>query len=123
MRLRLAALALGAIILAGCGGSTATPNGSNTSIIKLGDMQFQPASITVKAGTTVTFTNTETITHDVVQTTPAQVGQKPYGFDSGPIAPGKSWSRTFETPGVYPILCTQGLHYTAGMVGTITVTK
>jgi plastocyanin len=51
------------------------------------------------------------------------VGKVKPGFDSGTISPGKSWTYRFDTPGTYPILCTQGQHYTAGMVGTITVTK
>jgi plastocyanin len=124
MRMRMMAATLGALLLlAGCGGGTKTEPAGSGVTIRLGDMQFQPTHVEVKVGTTITFINEDGIAHDVVQLTPQQVGKAKPGFESGKIQPGKSWSHRFDKPGTYPILCTQGLHYTAGMVGTVTVTN
>ena len=57
---------------------------------------FSPRTITVKVGTTVTWTNRDSGTHTV----------SGYGFVSGPIAPGKSYSHTFSSPGTYEYICT-----------------
>ncbi|HLO04807.1 MAG TPA: plastocyanin/azurin family copper-binding protein [Symbiobacteriaceae bacterium] len=123
MRKRFIHILLGALLLAGCGSTKAPAATGEGTVIKLSDMQFHPSELTVKVGTTVTFTNEESMVHDVNQLTVKEVGKTKPGFDSGPISPGKSWSYRFDQPGTYPILCTQGLHYTAGMVGTIIVTK
>jgi plastocyanin len=56
---------------------------------------FDPGSITVKAGQTVTWLNLTTSAHSVVSDTPAQP------FDSGGIGDGQTFSVTFQTPGTY----------------------
>ena len=123
MRKRFIHIVLGALLLAGCGSAKAPATAGESTVVKLSDMQFHPDKLTVKVGTTVTFVNEESMVHDVNQIAVKDVGRVDPGFNSGPISPGKSWSFTFEKPGTYPILCTQGLHYTAGMVGEIVVTK
>lgn len=123
MRKRFIHIILGALLLAGCGSTKAPVTAGEGPVIKLADMQFKPDELTIKVGTTVTFTNDESLVHDVKQIAVKAVGKEKPGFDSGPINPGKSWSYRFDEPGTYPILCTQGMHYTAGMVGTIIVTK
>lgn len=123
MRKRFIHIVLGALLLAGCGSAKAPAAAGEGTVIKLSDMQFHPSELTVKVGTTVTFVNEESMVHDVNQIEIKNVGKVEPGFDSGTISPGKSWTYTFTKPGTYPILCTQGNHYTAGMVGTIIVTK
>lgn len=123
MRKRFIYIVLGALLLAGCGSAKAPAAAGEGAVVKLSDMQFHPSELTIKVGTTVTFTNEEPIAHDVRQIEVKDVGKAEPGFNSGVISPGKSWSYTFDKPGTYPILCIQGNHYTAGMVGTITVTK
>ena len=71
---------------------------------------FQPANITVKAGTTVTWTNHDNFTHSVLVN-----GQS----DVHMMKPGESAQITFATPGQYHYVCT--LH-TQNMQGTVTVT-
>jgi plastocyanin len=70
---------------------------------------FVPPNITTLAGDTVTWTNSDTIDHDV-----ALIGG---GFDSGIIGPGGRFSQTISQPGHYAYHCT--IH--AFMAGTIDV--
>ncbi|WP_374712875.1 cupredoxin domain-containing protein [Symbiobacterium terraclitae] len=112
--------------LSGCGGAGAEPpaepaEGEVTVVMKA--MKFSPAELTVKAGTKITFVNQDAIAHDVVQSTVRGLWKETPAFDSGVIRPGESWTLTIDEPGTYPFLCSQAGHYTAGMVGTITVVE
>ena len=77
--------------------------------VAIKDYAFTPATLTIPAGTTVTWTNNDTVPH----TATASDGS----FDSGNLNPGQSFSFTFATPGSYPYVC----QYHAGMKGTIVV--
>src|SRR5690606_32523853 len=61
-------------------------------------LAFAPASIEVAAGTTVEWRNDDQVVH-VVR---ADDGS----WDSGDIAPGATWRRTFDRPGTYTYTCT-----------------
>jgi plastocyanin len=108
---------LGAVLLAlgvpaftlGTGlGSVQAQGGTAVSIV---DFAFQPASIEVPAGSTVTWTNTGGAPHTVTADNGA--------FDSGQLAPGASFSQTFTTPGTYTYHC--DIH--PRMTGTVVVTE
>ena len=73
--------------------------------------RFGPGTVRVTSGATVTWRNTSDIPHTVTGD----------GFDSGLIAPGASYSRTFTQPGSYSYWCTP--HRQAGMVGTVVVQR
>jgi plastocyanin len=99
------ALSLGllfSIILASCskssGGNSnpAPPVSPNT--VNIVNMAFSQATITVTAGTKVTWTNNDNMTHTVTADDDS--------FDSGNIGAGSSYSRTFSTAGTYPYHCT-----------------
>ena len=62
------------------------------------NMAFAPARLEVAAGTTVEWTNNDPLPHTVTSTTGA--------FDSGLIQSGRTWRRTFSTPGTYDYQCT-----------------
>jgi plastocyanin len=84
--------------------------------VSLKNIQFNPKDITVKAGETITFTNDESIPHDVHK----QSG--PGGdFASGPnggMQQGDTFELKLDKPGTYQYVC----HVHApGMAGTITV--
>lgn len=81
----------------------------NEVIIK--DMTFTPATIKVTPGTTITWTNNDAVEHTVS----SDLGL----FDSGPIAPGKTYSQTFTMTGTFPYHC---LIHTL-MTGTVTVKR
>ena len=71
---------------------------------------FQPATLEVPVGTTVTWTNQGSAPHTVT----ADDGS----FDSGTLQPGGTFSMTFDTPGTFIYHCE--IH--PNMMGTIVVT-
>src|SRR5215813_11975870 len=75
----------------------------------LGTAAFAPDGLTVDAGTTVTWTNTDSVAH--TSTSDAT------GWDSGIVAPGGQFSHSFQTAGTFRYHC--AIH--PGMVGTVVV--
>src|SRR5687767_7133290 len=78
--------------------------GGTTVTMKL--IAFQPESITVDAGTSVSWKQTDPGVHTVTSGTVDQgtggVTEKPDGtFDSGNLETGKTFSFTFAEPGTY----------------------
>lgn len=59
---------------------------------------FNPSTITVSAGTTITWTNKDGIAHTVTSTTGA--------FDSQSISAGRDFRQLFSIAGTYPYYCT-----------------
>ena len=74
------------------------------------DNVFRPGSITVAAGTTVTWRN--------VGTAPHTVTAADRSFDSGIFGAGATWSRSFAAAGTFPYFC--AVH--PGMTGAVVVT-
>ena len=98
--------------------ATAAPAGSDSgsaapatggSAVSLANYAFSPTSLTVAAGTTVTWTNNDTAAHTVT----ADDGS----FDSGNLAPGATFTFTFATAGSVAYHC----NYHPNMVATIVV--
>lgn len=83
-----------------------------TDKVTIADMAFAPAKITVKKGTTVTWTNQDSVAHNVITTG----GQGP---KSKNLEKGASYSFTFDTVGTFDYECT--IH--PSMTGTVTVTE
>lgn len=90
--------------------ATHTPP-SNVSAININNGKFRPKNVSVKVGTTLTWTNNDDTQQTVTSDTPGV-------FDSGPLAPGATWQYTFSKAGVFPYHSTG----TSGSYGTITVT-
>ena len=88
---------------------TSPPPGPRPGGISIVDNAFSPRSVTVTTGSTVTWTNVGSLPHTVT----ADDGR----FDSGFLATGAGYRRTFNQPGTFSYLCT--IH--PEMVGTITV--
>src|ERR671936_15310 len=68
----LAALLGAAVLLAGCGGgskksstSSTTSSGGGGTAVSMKNIQFSPKSLTVKVGQTVTWTNDDSVDHNV----------------------------------------------------------
>ncbi len=76
--------------------------------VTIQNLTYQPANIQVSVGTTVTWTNLDSVQHTV--TFNNGMG------DSGLLSPGQSFSYTFNTPGTYQYHCT--VH--PNMVATVT---
>lgn len=109
-----AAAAVG--ILAACGGTgdgsdgATASSGSPANTVTMRLIAFQPGDLTVDAGSTVTWKQTDAGAHTVTSGTVAQgaagVTEEPDGtFDSGEIAKGDTFEFTFEEPGTYPYFC------------------
>jgi plastocyanin len=75
----------------------------------LGNRAFTPDDVDVAVGTTVTWMNTDSVSH--TSTSNAS------GWNSGTIAPGRQFSFTYQTAGTFPYHC--AIH--PGMVGTVVV--
>jgi plastocyanin len=65
-------------------------------IVSIKARSFDPAAITIKAGTTVTWVNEDPILHRVVHL--PEVNQ-PELFNSGPLSSGESYSYMFQEKG------------------------
>jgi plastocyanin len=78
-----------ALVLAGASRPAATV----TKTVKITATAFSPASVTIKTGDAIKWSNTDTKAHQVVANNGA--------FASPTIAAGHSWTRTFNTAGTY----------------------
>jgi len=78
--------------------------------ISIDNFTFNPQSLTVKAGTTVTWTNKDDIPHGIAATNNAFKRSQALDTDD-------SYSFTFTTPGTYQYFCYVHPH----MTGTIVV--
>ena len=65
---------------------------------------FNPSTITVPVGTTVTWNNHDKVSHTVTSGNPSD-NQTGTVFDSSLIPSGKSFSFTFKQPGTYNYFC------------------
>jgi plastocyanin len=105
-------------LASGCSSNSSSPTspstGASVSIPvgarSLGASAYSPNPVTVTAGTTVTWTNGDSIAHTATSDTAG-------AFDSGSIPPGGKFSAMMQTKGTVTYHCT----FHAGMVGTIIV--
>jgi plastocyanin len=110
--------------LYGGGGSTTTTVGASTTVstpgtttgggagggqVVIKNLAFDPATVTIKAGESVTWTNQDSMNHTVV----ADQGE----FKSGELANGATFSFTFDKAGSYAYHCS--IH--PSMTGTVVV--
>jgi len=73
------------------------PAAAATRTIEIDAMAFAPPSVTVRRGDTVVWVNRDLVPHT------ATAGKV---FDSGAIAPGRSWTTIAKTPGRHDYVCT-----------------
>jgi plastocyanin len=106
---------------AGCGGSdnsggssssakqstpkakTTAGGGTQASQVTMKDIAFKPTTLKVKKGATVTWTNEDSVGHDVTGT------GGPAKFKSGAsggLAQGDTFKHSFTKPGTYTYVCT-----------------
>ena len=110
-----------ALVAASLGAATATmlaavvlPSWAQNAVpagaVSIDNFTFTPASLKVKAGTTVTWTNKDDIPHGIASSDNAFKKSKALDTDD-------SYSFTFTTPGTFQFFCYIHPH----MVGTIVV--
>jgi plastocyanin len=131
LALLLACVALG-VVVAGCGNSDDDGGGSSDAQktkqgssgggggggsgsaggakVSMEGIKFNPASVSVKAGDKVTWTNKDSVGHDVT-------GDNFKSGDSGGMQNGDTFSQTFDKKGTFDYVCT--VH--PGMKGSVTV--
>src|SRR5665647_3010871 len=91
--------------------ATSSPNPSTSAASQTVVMQgftFQPASITIQTGASVTWRNDDSVSHQIVSNTNA--------FSSPVLNAGGSYTHVFDQAGTYSYHC--GIH--PYMTGTIT---
>jgi plastocyanin len=110
---RLAAATVLAVLVAACAsaGQVASPVATTTVDLPK-SYRFAPAAIVVKAGDTVTWTNSDNFTHSVR-----------FDGDESPglvMAPGERVERAFPTAGTFAYVCA---FHAQDMRGTVTVSS
>ncbi len=99
------------LVLAAFAGSPvfAADTTANTAAVKIDNFTFNPPVLTIKAGTAVTFTNSDDIPHTVVA--------EDKTFRSKTLDTDDTFTFTFTTPGHFAYFCSLHPH----MTGTIVV--
>jgi plastocyanin len=96
------------VVAAGCGGTGSTAPVATTAVSMAKSYRFDPKTIEINAGQTVTWTNNDNFTHTV----------KVDGMDDHKVGRGDSVSIRFDNAGTYHYVCT--LH-SKDMHGTVIV--
>ena len=105
MRIELMAFVTGAALACVIAPSVA----QNTVVpVTIDNFVFEPQRVTVKVGTTVTWTNHDDIPHTVAA--------KDRAFKSKVMDTDESYSFTFSTPGEYAYFCSLHPHMTGAVV-------
>ena len=123
--------------LAGCSGGDGGDGGGNV-VDMTNELVFEPRTITVSVGDTVTWENVGTVGHSVTAYEDSIPDGAAYwasgGFDAeqaardaytvgdpdaGDVPGGESYSQTFETAGTHEYFCIP--HESADMLGTVEV--
>lgn len=74
--------------------------GLRTVGVRIEGNAFVPGNVSLRAGQTVRWTNTDDVVHTVTSRSPGA------RFDSGRIAPGDRFDYTFKDSGVFRYVCT-----------------
>jgi plastocyanin len=96
IRLVIAASLAHVVVVAGCGGSETSEPVATTEVAMAKSYRFDPKTIEVEAGQSVTWTNEDNFTHTV------QVD----GQEDHKVERGESVSLAFDKPGTYHYVCT-----------------
>jgi plastocyanin len=97
----LGAVALGLLLLAGLTqvlAGEAVKAAASAATVNIDNFKFGPATLTVTAGTTVTWKNEDDSPH--------RLGDQTGSFKSAALDTDDTFSHTFAAPGEYPYICT-----------------
>ena len=94
----------------GGGGDEASGGGGGGTQVVMEGIKFNPASVTVSAGDTVTWTNEDNVGHDVT-------GDGFKSGDPGALQNGDTFEHSFDKAGTFDYVCT--VH--PGMKGSVKV--
>jgi plastocyanin len=79
-------------------GEAAVTAAASAATVQIDNFAFAPATLTVTAGTTVTWKNDDDSPH--------RIGDKKGTFTSAALDTDDAFSHTFAAPGEYPYICT-----------------
>ena len=96
---------------AAAAGRTAPPPAASPHQVVIDNFAFQPAELTVSAGTKVTWINRDDVPHTATSTA------KPRAFDSHALDTDEQFSYVFTTSGTYEYFCAVHPH----MIGKVIV--
>lgn len=71
---------------------------SNPNNIEIGGFAFNPSTLTIKTGETVTWSNMDPVSHTITSDSGSEL-------NSAPIPNGQTYSHTFNTVGTYSYHC------------------
>ncbi len=91
----------------GIGAAPTAPAGTS---IRMAGSRFEPSALAITVGRSVFWFNDDALPHTISATDGS--------WDSGNLAPGQAYERSFNTAGSYPYLC----RYHPGMAGMIEAT-
>lgn len=91
--------------------ATEAPVSTGAAAVDIANFAFNPATVEIAVGDTVTWTNNDSAAHTATQRPSGS------GFQSGTLDPGASFSFTFDTAGTYDYYC----EFHAGMTGQVIV--
>ena len=77
--------------------ATTPAHAASTHTVRIENMRFNPATLSVRAGDRIAWQNADVVPHTA--TCPGR-------FDSGAIAPGQSWVQPAPAAGRYDVVCT-----------------
>ncbi|MGH2654112.1 MAG: plastocyanin/azurin family copper-binding protein [Actinomycetota bacterium] len=106
MRILCFRIAFAALLAAGVACSTdgGAGDGPERPSVTVQMFKFAPASVRVRAGTTVRWRNTDEVLHTVTAGTPQETTGR---FDGDLDGAGTAFRFTFEEPGSYPYFCSR----------------
>jgi len=98
------------VLISGCTGQKTEPQPSTTDKVDIVGFAFDPASIAITKGTTVTWTNKDSAQHTVTEI-------KINGFSSETLNQGQTYTHTFNETGTFEYQC----HLHTSMKGKVIV--
>lgn len=109
----LTMLVMASMILAACAAKpSSSTSGSSTIVdVKISNFAFDPATLTIKVGTEVRWTNNDNVQHDVTS-----VGGNE--LNSGSIDKGQVFTHVFNTAGTFAYMCKIHPNMTATIIVT-----
>ena len=98
------------VLLAAAASVAATPPPAAAPVVHIANFHFGPQTLTVPAGTTVTFINDDEEPHNVTAADRS--------YRSPILPPGARFARQYLAPGDYPYFCALHPHMTGHIVVT-----
>jgi plastocyanin len=96
----------GAVIPTESPSSPSGAGGGERQAVTIKDFSYSPATLTIDAGTTMVWTNEDSVGHTVTSADGIEVGAAITDvFDSGILNQGDTFEFTFDEPGTYYYLC------------------